>query len=177
MADAREPRITKRSARTPILRGARLASGTLPSRDLGASRRFYETVLGLDVFERSSETLVVKMGGKHAYLVERATTAEPEKMVLLNHNGFYLDEATSVEEAHAFLQSVKDEHGIRVITNPNWQHGYFAFFIQDADGNWWEFHHAPKGERQDLSGTAALDGDAARKWFNDRRQARGGTPA
>lgn len=162
--------ITSRSTRTPLLRPRALASGTIPSRDLSASRAFYVEVLGLNVIDRPPDALLIELGGTHTYIVEKVGASVPA-MTLLNHNGFYLAEDQSVEEAHAKLTSAQASYAIRLITKPNWQHGYYAFFIQDRDGNWWEFHHAPQGSRVDLTGGKQLSAQEARDWFIARRKA------
>jgi catechol 2,3-dioxygenase-like lactoylglutathione lyase family enzyme len=44
--------ITKKSTKAPLLNIKFLSHGTLESRDLQASRRFYEEVLGLEVIQQ-----------------------------------------------------------------------------------------------------------------------------
>jgi catechol 2,3-dioxygenase-like lactoylglutathione lyase family enzyme len=148
-----------------------LANGTLPSLDLSASRRFYEEVLGLEVRSEEHDKLVIRLGNQHTYLVEPVPREPAAAMVLLNHNGFYLAADQSVDEAHAAFCRLKAEHGIRQITQPNWQHGYYAFFIQDRDANWWEFHHPPPpGPREDLTGGPQMSTEQSREWFAQRRR-------
>ncbi|TDW24201.1 VOC family protein [Kribbella kalugense] len=160
--------ITQRSTKPPLLRPTVMANGTIPSRDLTASRNFYEDVFGAEVAVHSPGRLVLRLGGKHTYLVEEQTE-EYAEMVLLNHNGWYLDPGESVDDAHAKIVTVKDRYGVQVVTKPMWQHGSYAFFLQDRDGNWWEFYHERTSERQDLSGGPQLTADQVREWFQARR--------
>jgi len=160
--------ITTKSAGPPLLQPRALANGTLPSLHLAASRRFYEEVLGVEVRDHP-KGLLIRLNGDHTYLIEE-TPGHEAPMVLLNHNGFYLSADETVEEAHRKVLAAAERHSIRTVTKPNWQHGYYAFFLQDRDGNWWEFHHAPVGPRTDLSGTAALSAQESRGWFQARRR-------
>ena len=64
---------------------------------------------------------------------------------MLNHNGIDLSSEEEVREAHVAIQEVKEEYGIKKMTNPIRQHGTYSFYLQDLDGNWWEICHLPVG--------------------------------
>ena len=51
----------------PALKLKFLSHGTLESRDLAFSRKFYEEFLGLDVVQTSPISLLVRLGGNHTY--------------------------------------------------------------------------------------------------------------
>ena len=46
-----------------------LSHGTLGSRDLERTRKFYTEFLGLEVVQTSKISLLIRLGGNHAYAV------------------------------------------------------------------------------------------------------------
>jgi catechol 2,3-dioxygenase-like lactoylglutathione lyase family enzyme len=130
--------ITERSTRPPILTEIkRLGHGTLESVDLQKTRRFYEEVLGLDVIQTSPISLMVRKGYDHVYaVVETGKAAKEQDM--LNHNGLEVEGDEGVNRTYEQLMAVKDEYGLRKIQKPHRQHGNYAFYFMDLDGNWWE---------------------------------------
>lgn len=137
------PGITHRSTKEPLLKTRFLSHGTLECRDIAATRRFYEEVLGLEVAQQAPVALFVRLGSEHCYaVVETPTETE---MPLMAHNGIDLATEDEVREAYDRLLAVKDEYGIRRLTKPIPQHGTFSFYLQDLDGNWWEICHLPEG--------------------------------
>jgi catechol-2,3-dioxygenase len=157
------PGITHRSTKKPLLRTRFLSHGTLEVRNLAASRRFYEEVLGLEVVQQAPMALFIRLGGNHVYACVETHGDRPD-MPLLYHNGLDLGSKEEVDEAHAKLLAVSEEYGIRQITKPVNQHGTYAFYLQDLDGNWWEICYLPQGgysfrfrdERFDLTGRTDL---------------------
>ncbi|CDP86697.1 MULTISPECIES: VOC family protein [Mycolicibacterium] len=137
------PGITYRSNKKPLLNTRFLSHGTLECRDLAATRRFYEEVLGLEVVQQSLGALFVRLGGQHCYAV--VETADGVEMPLLNHNGIDLASEEEVRQAYAALQAIREEYGIKRVTKPVSQHGTYSFYLQDLDGNWWEICHLPEG--------------------------------
>lgn len=61
--------ITKKSTKAPLLNIKFLSHGTLESRDLQASRRFYEEVLGLEVIQHLPNAMTIRHGSNHTYVV------------------------------------------------------------------------------------------------------------
>ena len=55
----------------PALRTRFLSHGTLGSRDLEQTRKFYVEFLGLETVRTSNISLLVRLGGDHAYAEER----------------------------------------------------------------------------------------------------------
>ena len=53
----------------PALNLRLLSHGTLESRDLEASRKFYEEFLGFDVVRTSNISLMIRLGSQHIYTV------------------------------------------------------------------------------------------------------------
>jgi catechol 2,3-dioxygenase-like lactoylglutathione lyase family enzyme len=128
--------ITKKSTKAPLLKINFLSHGTLESRDLQASRRFYEEVLGLEVIQHLPHALTIRHGSNHTYVVVHSN--KPKEMNILNHNGLDVGTEEEVRAAYEILRSVQQEYGIRKISKPGKLHGYYAFMFQDMDANWWE---------------------------------------
>src|SRR5258707_1740788 len=82
----------------PALKLKFLSHGTLESRDLAFSRKFYEEFLGLDVVQTSPISLLVRLGGNHTYAV--VYSKQPREMNLLNHNGLDGSTKEEVDAAH-----------------------------------------------------------------------------
>ena len=147
--------ITKKSSKAPILKIKFISHGTLESKDLQVTRRFYEEVLGLEVIQNTPMSMLVRRGGHHTYAVVQ--TGRDEDMPLLNHNGLDVDSEDSVREAHQLLQSVQTEYGIRKIMAPHELHGVYSFYFQDLDGNWWEILANPLGGYSQMFDKPELD--------------------
>lgn len=130
------PEITQRSTKPPILKLNFLSHGTLEVRDLHASRRFYEEVLGFEVIQHAPTALLLRLGGDHTYVVVQTRRAKGTGF--FNHNGIDVSTEEDVRAAYEALVSVKDDYGIQRIEKPSRRHGAFTFFFADPDGNWWE---------------------------------------
>lgn len=150
------PAITERSTKPSLLAPTRLSHGTLDCIDIVKTRRFYEEVLGLDIIQTSSVTLMLRLGTGHAYVcVEVGQNARG--MHFLNHNGLDMESREAVDRAHELLLSVKEEYGIRKVNRIIEQHGQYTFYIEDLDGNWWEILENREGEYGGLYGDDAYD--------------------
>ena len=86
---------------TPALKLNFLSHGTLESRDLGFSRRFYEEFLGLDVIQTSPISLLIRLGGPNTIAVVYSKNVGD--MNLLNHNGLDVRTQEEVDEAHRIV--------------------------------------------------------------------------
>jgi catechol 2,3-dioxygenase-like lactoylglutathione lyase family enzyme len=160
------PEITQsRSTEKPLIPIEMISHGTLTSLDLQKSRRFYEEVLGLEVIQHSTVSMLVRKGTDHTYVI--VETGEPSTMSMLDHNGLDVATAEAVDEAHALLTSNKAEYGLGRITKPQDQHGAYSFYFADCDGNWWEIlQRGPRGYAplyddpgRDLTGRTGIDPD------------------
>lgn len=129
--------ITDRATKPPLLDIKRIGHGTLESRDLVKTRRFYEEVLGFDVIQTSPRSLLIRKGLNHSYAVVENPKLDRE-MSRLNHNGLDVPSREAVDRAYQLLAQVKDEYDIHKLSHPAEQHGDYAFYFQDLDGNWWE---------------------------------------
>src|SRR5439155_14070522 len=61
----------------PALKTKFISHGTLGSKDLEATRRFYEKFLGLEVVRTSPVSLMIRLGGNHVYAVVYTKKKEP----------------------------------------------------------------------------------------------------
>jgi hypothetical protein len=68
-----------------------------------------------------------------------------------NHWGFELASRLDVDAAHRAARDHQDRFKIRQITDPVEAHGVYSFYVEDLDGNWWEFQHYEDGfQNEDL---------------------------
>ena len=141
-----------------------LSHGTLESRDLEKTRRFYEECLGIEALRTSPRSLMIRLGGNNTIaVVENPRKAD---MPLLNHNGLDVATREDVEHCHRVLEANKEKWGIAKITRPADQHGTYSFYFSDLDGNWWEILTNPPGgyawmfsQGSDLKAWGAGEGD------------------
>jgi len=133
-----------------------ISHGTLGSKDLEATRRFYEEFLGLEVVRTSPVSLMIRLGGNHVYAV--VYTKKKERMPRVYHNGLDVDTDAEVDEAWRACHSQADKWGLHDIDKPSARHGTYSFLFWDADDNAWEILSNPQGgytwifEQGDLEG-------------------------
>jgi catechol 2,3-dioxygenase-like lactoylglutathione lyase family enzyme len=145
----------------PSLKLNFLSHGTLESRDLEFSRKFYEEFLGLEVHRTSPISLMVRLGGQHVYAV--VYSKRHSEMNLLNHNGLDVETQAEVDAAHHICVEQAEKWKLAKISKPVLQHGTYSFYFWDADGNAWEILTNPKGgyswiwDMGDLEGKGHLD--------------------
>jgi len=146
---------------TPALKLNFLSHGTLESRDLAFSRRFYEEFLGLEVVQTSPISLLIRLGGPNTIAV--VFSKQAHEMNLLNHNGLDVGTQEEVDEAHRTVCELAEKWQLKKITKPHLQHGTYSFFFWDADDNCWEILTNPQGgyswlfEQGDQKGKGHLD--------------------
>jgi catechol-2,3-dioxygenase len=146
----------------PRLKLKFLSHGTLESKDLARSRKFYEEFLGLEVIRTSNVSLLIRLGGHHAIAVVKSPSAKAT-MPILNHNGLDVATQREVEEAYRVVMEEKDKWGLHNISKPFLQHGSFSFYFWDGDENCWEILTNPEGgyswlfEKGDLEGRGHND--------------------
>ena len=133
-----------------------ISHGTLGSKDLDATRRFYEEFLGLEVVRTSPVSLMIRRGGQHVYAV--VLTKNKERMPRCYHNGLDVDSDAEVDAAWRVCTDEAAKWGLHEITKPLERHGTYSFLFWDADDNAWEVLSNPKGgytwifEQGDLEG-------------------------
>src|SRR6266850_3716242 len=98
MAQLQDATATAQARPTPALKLEFLSHGTLESRDLAFSRRFYEEFLGLEVVQTSPISLLIRLGGPNTIAV--VVSKKIGEMNLLNHNGLDVRTKDEVDAAH-----------------------------------------------------------------------------
>ena len=121
-----------------------LSHGTLESRDLEASRKFYEDFFGFDVIRTSNISLMIRLGSQHVYAVVENKRVD-HKMSFLNHNGVDVLTEAEVDAAHKVCEEQAEKWGLTKISSPRVQHGTYSFYFWDRDGNAWEILCNPEG--------------------------------
>ena len=151
-----------KSKSEPALNLNFLSHGTLESKDLELSRKFYEEFLGCEVVRTSPRSLLIRFGSDHTYAVVEHKRRN-KQMPLLGHNGFDVETQKGVEEAHKIVEAQAAEWGLHKITKPSLQHGTYSFYFWDMDDNCWEILTNPEGgycwlfEHGDQQGKGHLD--------------------
>lgn len=131
------------SAATPRLKLKFLSHGTLESRDIELTRRFYEEFLGLEVVRTSKHSLMIRLNGANTIAVVYNPNKKP--MTVLGHNGLDVGSREEVDRAYETIMAEKDRWGITKATKPIDQHGSYSFYFADLDENWWEILANPEG--------------------------------
>jgi catechol 2,3-dioxygenase-like lactoylglutathione lyase family enzyme len=149
---------------TPAIKSKFISHGTLSSRDLEASRRFYEAFLGLEVVRTSPVSLMIRLGGQHVYAVVESKRKD-RPMERLYHNGIDVETDADVDAAWSTCTEQAQQWGLHEITRPVSRHGTYSFLFWDADDNAWEILSNPRGgytwifEQGDLSGRGHFERD------------------
>src|SRR3981189_1009548 len=84
----------------PTLNLKFLSHGTLESKDLDFTRKFYEEFLGLEVVRASKVSIWCRLGGAHIYVVVQVPEGKKAEMPFLNHNGIDVETEDEVDECH-----------------------------------------------------------------------------
>jgi catechol-2,3-dioxygenase len=130
-------------AKEPRLKLKFLSHGTLESKDLDRTRRFYQDFLGLEVVQTSKISLMIRLGGEHTYAVVHNPRKEP--MPRRAHNGLDVETREDVDRAYEIAKTEKEQWGIGKLTRPGDHHGTYSFYFSDLDDNWWEILCNPDG--------------------------------
>jgi catechol 2,3-dioxygenase-like lactoylglutathione lyase family enzyme len=149
------------TSKTSAIRTKFISHGTLGSKDLDATRRFYEEFLGLEVVRTSPVSMMIRLGGQHVYAVVFSKKKDP--MPRMYHNGLDVETDAEVDEAWRRCNAEATTWGLHDITKPIARHGTYSFLFWDADDNAWEILSNPKGgytwifEQGDLEGKGHFD--------------------
>ena len=144
-----------------VIKSKFLSHGTLGSKDLADSRKFYEEFLGLECMQTSKRSMMIRLGSDHVYAV--VLDKRMGEMPRINHNGIDVDTDKDVDDAYQSVLDGSEKWGIYNVTKPREQHGTYSFHFWDLDGNSWEILCNPKGgytwifEEGDLEGKGHWD--------------------
>ena len=141
----------------PALKLYFLSHGTLESRDLAFSRRFYEKFLGLEVVQTSPISLLIRLGGNSTIAV--VYSKRQRHMDLLNHNGLDVRTGAEVDEAHRTVCGQAEKWRLTNITKPCLQ-GSGA--NGTVDRLRWRAERAEGGNGQAEDGRGAVQGSSLR---------------
>jgi catechol-2,3-dioxygenase len=129
----------------PTLKLKFMSHGTLESKNLDFTRRFYEEFLGLEVVRTSKISLWCRLGGQHIYVVVQVPDGKKAPMTFLNHNGIDVETEEEVDAAHKLVMRDADKWKIQKVSKPVIQHGTYSFYFWDCDDNSWEILANPPG--------------------------------
>ncbi len=113
-----------------------LSHGTIETRDLQRARSFLEEMFGFEVRQTSKISLMLRLNSTTT--IACVQTKGPTKAGLYSHFGLDLETREQVDQAYATAKRLQQAYGIKKLTQPTDQHGTYAFYIVDADENWWE---------------------------------------
>ncbi len=154
---------SSRSQEPPVLKLKFLSHGTLETKDIDFTRRFYQEFMGFEVVRPSKISLWIRLGGQHIYAVVQVADGKKTEMTFLNHNGVDVETEEDVDEAHRLVVRDADKWRLHKISKPTIQHGTYSFYFWDADDNAWEILSNPPGgytwlfERGDQSGLGHMN--------------------
>ena len=145
-----------------------LSHGKLECDDIEASRRFYTELLGLEAVRTSPTTGMLRLNSVMTIAVVQ--TKSKNRAGLFSHFGLDVDTTDEVDAARKIVIANKEEYGIKKITESKIDHGTYAFYFEDRDGNWWEILTNPEGGYSHVfSHGGDLPPDIA--WTDSRRTA------
>ena len=98
------PSLQMEVKKPPLIKIEFISHGTLMSKNLKESRRFYEEGLGFEVTEISPMAIWIRCGGDHVYVV--VETGKDQEMAQLNHNGLDVASNEAVDQAYELLDTV-----------------------------------------------------------------------
>jgi len=113
-----------------------LSHGTVETNDLEAARRFYSEFLGMEVFQTSSRSIMMRLNSTTTIACVESKTENVAG--IYSHFGLDFETIEEVDAAYKVAVAQKKKYAIRKITRPVDQHGTYSFYIIDFDGNWWE---------------------------------------
>ncbi len=120
-----------------------LSYGTVECHDLARARRFYTEILGMEVVQTSNISLMMRLNSTTT--IACVETKGETSASHYSHFGLDFETTDEVDEAHRVVLAEKDNYGVKKVTKPVHQHGTYAFYLVDADDNWWEFLTNPEG--------------------------------
>jgi len=123
-----------------VLKTKFISHGTLGSKDLEATRRFYEEFLGLEVVRHARPAMMLRLK-TGMYVVAVCIGENVPKQHVLTHWGLNVATREEVDRAHAEAVRLKDKYGIQKVNKVLERHGAYGFYFQDLDNNWWEIQH------------------------------------
>ena len=119
-----------------------ISHGTTETRDLQATRRFFEEFLGLDVIQPFPMAIYAS-SGQSWRLVCVKTGRKLQEQGVENRFCLHVNTSADVEDARAAALAARDEYGIRAVSDLVSADGVVSFTMQDLNFAWWEVAHRP----------------------------------
>lgn len=119
-----------------------LSHGTTETRDLQATRRFFEEFLGLDVIQPFPMAIYAS-SGQSWRLVCVKTGRKLQEQGVENRFCLHVESENDVVAAHGEALLRQEEYGIRAISALSHDGGVASFTLQDLNFAWWEVAHRP----------------------------------
>jgi catechol-2,3-dioxygenase len=141
----RVPPSTPEKKVEPTLTLKFLSHGTLETKDIEFTRKFYEEFMGFETLRTSNISLWIRLGGQHIYAVVQVKGNKKTEMPFLNHNGVDVETEEEVDECHRLVVRDAEKWKLHKISKPAVQHGTYSFYFWDADDNCWEILANPPG--------------------------------
>jgi len=163
------------TAKKSVINSQFLSHGTLGSKDLAATRKFYEEFLGIEVMQTSKISLMIRLGGNHIYAVVQDKNMG--EMPRLNHNGIDVASDEEVDKSYQAVLDGAENWGLYNVSQPVEQHGTYSFHFWDRDGNCWEILSNPQNgynwifDMGDLEGKGHWDPELRRSRFESSSSA------
>ena len=132
-----------------LIAGTTLSHGTIECADGVASRRFYETFLGLGSVRPLPEAQYLWSGGPWS-LVCVTVGAEPRAQGAENRFCLRVASAAEVDAAYDAALAQCATHGIREVRPVSETDGVRSVLLHDRDNNWWEIYYRPESLYDDL---------------------------
>ena len=152
-------------ATEPHLKPRFLSHGTVECHDIQAAKRLYTELLGMEVVQTSDRSLIMRLNSETTIVC--VETKGETKAGIYSHFGFDYATEAEVDAAHAVVCAQAEAYDLPKVSKPVHQHGTYAFYLVDADGNWWEILTNPAGG---YSYVFDID-EETRKW-RDQNQGR-----
>jgi len=127
----------------PHLKPRFLSHGTVECHDLQAAKRLYTELFGMEVVQTSDRSLMLRLNS--ATTVVCVQTKGETKAGIYSHFGFDFETEAEVDAAYEVVQAQAETYGLQKVSKPTHQHGTYAFYVVDGDGNWWEILTNPEG--------------------------------
>jgi catechol-2,3-dioxygenase len=128
---------------TSIVKPFKLTHGTLLSRNLHNTRKYYEEYLGLEVVRHAKPAMMVRLHSD-MYVVCVCIGERVPQQHVLTHWGLNVSTKEEVDQAYERALALQPVYGIRKIQSVRERHGAYGFYQQDLDYNWWEIQFEPR---------------------------------
>ena len=122
---------------TPLVEPHYFSHGTIECQDIGATRRFLEEFLGLEVIRPLPEAQYMWKGGEWTVVCVRVD-AEAKDQTPDNHFELAVASAAEVDAAHEKALALAGTYGIQEVLDVQEEGGVRSFLLYDLNNVWWK---------------------------------------